>query len=91
MWTLCDTENKCLNCATVCTCVSGVLFHVHVLVMVCKSIKACQVISILNGGVKERKVALIKGQETADSVPEKDPSLTSSIYHTAPLSITPRA
>lgn len=49
----------------------------------------CQVISILRG-FQRLKVVLIKGQEMADNVPEKDPSLTSSIYQTAYSSITPR-
>lgn len=36
------------------------------------------------------KVVLIKGQETADNVPEKDLSLTSFIYQAASQSITLR-
>lgn len=50
MWTLCDTENKCLNCTTVTEHMSRVLFFVHAFgCIVCKGMEACQVISILQG------------------------------------------
>ncbi len=47
MWTLCDTENKCLNCTTVCMHIGRVLFDVCALGTACTGMGGSQVISIL--------------------------------------------
>lgn len=84
MWTLCDTKNKCLFCATV-------YKSMHYFMSNECSLYGRE--SLLSdqyslGDLERLKVVLIKGQETTHNVSEKGLSLTSSIYQTASLSIT---